>query len=164
MAMLDYVLTAYRFNVFYVKKALEDIADEQMAIQPSPGMNHPAWIVGHLAMERIFLAPLLKIDHPSPAGWKELFMPLTTPTADRAKYPPKAELLAAFEESHAIVENAFLKMTDADFEAAITEPFIAKMFPKVGDFIFMMLTVHASMHVGQLSAWRRAMGYKPVLT
>ncbi len=56
MSMRDHILAAYRFNLWYINKAIEDLSDEQMCQQPKPGMNHPAWLLGHLSMEKVFQA------------------------------------------------------------------------------------------------------------
>jgi hypothetical protein len=160
--MRDHILAAYRFNLFFARKAVEDLTDEQMCQQPKPGMNHAAWVIGHLSMERIFLKNLLHIDKPAPEGWEGLFMPGSTPVAEVGKYPPKAELLARLEETHAAVEEAFMKLTDADLEKETPNERMRKIFPTVGDVVVGLMTAHGGFHIGQLSAWRRAMGLKSV--
>ncbi len=47
--MLDSELNVNRFLVTYCRMLVGDIADERLAEQPLPDVNHPAWILGHLA-------------------------------------------------------------------------------------------------------------------
>ena len=47
--MLDSELNVNRFLVSYCRMLVGDVADERLAEQPLPGVNHPAWILGHLA-------------------------------------------------------------------------------------------------------------------
>jgi uncharacterized damage-inducible protein DinB len=162
MSMRDHVLAVYRFNLWMAKKAVEDLTDEQMTQQPRPGMNHAAWILGHLAMERVFLRDLLGIGQSAPEGWAELFMTGTKPVAEAGKYPPKAELLAKLEETHALVEEAFRKVSDEDLDRETPHERLRQRFPKVGDVVVGLMTSHAGSHLGQLSAWRRAMGIKSI--
>ena len=44
----ELALTAFLFDL--LMKLVADIPDEQLTVQPFPGMNHPAWILGHLAV------------------------------------------------------------------------------------------------------------------
>jgi hypothetical protein len=162
MSMKDHVLAAYRFNLTFAKKCVEDLSDDQMCQQPKPGMNHAAWILGHLSLERVFLKNLLNLDHAPPAGWEDLFMPGTKPVAEPGKYPPKSELIARLEETHALVEQAFAKVSDADFDRATPNERMRAFFPKVGDVVVGLMVGHSGFHIGQLSAWRRAMGLKSV--
>ena len=163
MSMRDHVLAAYGFNLWFAKKAVEDLTDEQMCQQPKPGMNHAAWVLGHLVMERIFLKDLLKIEQGAPEGWEALFTTKSVPMAEVGKYPKKEELIARLDETHALVEAAFLKTTDEQLDKETPHEGLRKRFPKVGDVIVGLMTAHSGFHVGQLSAWRRAMGLKSVM-
>ena len=46
--MLDTEIKINRFLMQYCRMLMADIADERMAEEPLPGVNHPAWILGHL--------------------------------------------------------------------------------------------------------------------
>ena len=101
-----------------------------------------------------------------PAAWGENFGPGTTPLeyADGFEPPTKAELLAAIREGHARVEAA---LDDADLDAlALDDPnpieFLREPFPTKRDFLAHLLTTHDAIHLGQLSAWRRAAGLPAV--
>ena len=47
--MLESALRVNQFLVSYCRMLVGDIADERFTEQPLPGVNHPAWILGHLA-------------------------------------------------------------------------------------------------------------------
>ena len=117
MSMRDHVLAAYGFNLWFAKKAVEDLTDEQMCQQPKPGMNHAAWVLGHLVMERIFLKDLLKIEQGAPEGWEALFTTKSVPMAEVGKYPKKEELIARLDETHALVEKLLSGETFTGVEA-----------------------------------------------
>ncbi len=162
MSMRDHILNSYRFGLFVAKEAVKDLSDEQMVQQAQPGMNHAAWILGHLCLERLFFSNVAPVNLAAPDGWKELFMPGSKPMAQVGKYPPKEVLLRELEATQAAVEKAFLGMSDADLEKPTTNERMIKMFPTIGDMVVGLLTGHRSFHLGQLSAWRRAMGLPPV--
>jgi hypothetical protein len=48
--MLDTEIKINLFLTQYCGMLMADIADERMAEEPLPGVNHPAWILGHLAV------------------------------------------------------------------------------------------------------------------
>lgn len=47
--MIGPLLHAWNLNLGYAKRLVADIPDDKMAIQPAPGINHAAWVLGHLA-------------------------------------------------------------------------------------------------------------------
>ncbi len=61
-----------------------------------------------------------------------------------------------------LVEVAFSKLTEADLAKETPNERMRALFPKTGDVIVGLMTAHSGFHAGQLSAWRRAMGLKPV--
>ena len=70
-----------------------------------------------------------------------------------------AELRAAHERTGQALANA-----DA---AKLAQPHPAekarRYFPTLGDHVVYAMTAHEMDHLGQLAAWRRAMGLKPAL-
>ena len=48
--MLQEAIHVNRFLVGFGQGLLSEIPDERMTEQPLPGVNHPAWILGHLAL------------------------------------------------------------------------------------------------------------------
>jgi hypothetical protein len=94
----------------------------------------------------------------TPAGWDELFGNKSKPLSDAGKYPDKPTLLAALEQSHARLAEAFEHADDAALARENPWEGLRRMFPTVGDLCTFMLTSHETTHLGQLSAWRRAMG------
>lgn len=80
VSMLDSELKVNRFLVSYCRMLVEDIADERLAEQPLPGVNHPAWILGHLAFSADRASSLLDASKELPATWTPLFGPGSKPS------------------------------------------------------------------------------------
>ncbi|MBI3840307.1 MAG: DinB family protein [Planctomycetia bacterium] len=159
--MKDHVLRAAAVNQQYARKLVADIPDDKMAAQPAPGMNHAAWILGHLtfvadSMIRIFDQPFLM-----PKEWVELFNVASKPTSDRARYPSKAALLEAYEKAYARLTETVKAAPSEAFEREFPNPKLRPTLPTVGVAMVHILTSHHALHLGQLSAWRRAMGMPP---
>ncbi len=154
---VDSLLADWALNKDYGLKLVADLAPEQMVKQPHPGMNHPAWILSHLhayhpvAMELVSgRTPADPLDHKY--GMK------SSPVADTAAYLDKDALIEAFAQGHDDVTDA---MKDAG-ESVLLSPMPVERwkqrFPKVGSILPYLMSRHEALHLGQLSAWRRAMG------
>ena len=160
MGLKDSILHAASVNLGYTKLLTNDLTEEQMTAQPIPGkvMNHPAWVIGHLARTAHFATGRLTGKEPTiPANWTELFGMKSVPTSDASKYPTKVELLKSLEDGIATFTAAFRVASDEQLATPMPEP-MNKRFPTLGDFAVFLLTSHQSTHLGQLSAWRRASG------
>jgi hypothetical protein len=57
--VMQNTLTAFRFTLAYAEKLVADLEDDHLAVLPHAGMNHPAWILGHVALGSDFVALLL---------------------------------------------------------------------------------------------------------
>ena len=162
--MKDYVLRAAGVNLDYAKKLVADIPDDKMCVQPAPGMNHAAWVLGHLtfvadSMIRIFDQPFAM-----PKEWVELFNLASKPTSELAKYPTKAALLEAYEKAYARLTEAVKAAPPEAFERELPNPKLRLTLPTVGVAMVHILTSHHGLHLGQLSAWRRAQGLPQAVT
>ncbi|MGD9720984.1 MAG: DinB family protein [Pirellulales bacterium] len=160
--MREHLLTAAATNVDYARRLVSDIADDQMAAQPAPGMNHAAWVLGHLAYVFDSMIAVWGEQPVMSPEWKALFNIPSKPLPQRAKYPAKQELWDAYIKSYerivAVVKNA----TDADFDREFPNPRLRASLPTVGVAMVHILTSHQGQHLGQLSAWRRAQGLASV--
>jgi uncharacterized damage-inducible protein DinB len=166
--MLEKIIRQCEFNFAYAEKLVEDIGEDQMAIKPAAGLdNHPAFTLGHLATAYANLMNNLTGEFILPAKWKELFLRKgpgdpALPEADKSLYPSKAELLAELKSQQDRLV-AHLRKMDAEKFSENFEWRFAKFFPTYGDRILFLCVNHAAMHLGQLAAWRRAMGFPSAL-
>ena len=159
--MYDRERLLFGFLHDYAHRLTADVPDEHAAAQPAPGMNHPAWVLGHLAVAIDYGLEVLGRPYVAPAAWHDLFAPGTLPLPERATYPPLAELLAGYDAAHA----AFGPAAAAADPAILTKPnelgFLQQL-PTHGAILAHLLTTHEAIHLGQLSAWRRCVGLPAV--
>lgn len=155
-------------NVFlldYADKLLEGIEDSSLADLPAPGLNHPAWIVGHLGLVSDYGLQLLGRPTACARSWHVLFGPGSTAEPDRARYPAKVELVEAMRRGYETLAGA---AAEAD-PAAMAAPhpfevrFLREGLPTAGQLLSHILTTHIATHLGQFSAWRRLRGMPGVL-
>ena len=139
---------------------LADIAPEDMCKQPEPGMNHPAWIIGHLAIASDGHSKYAG-GEPRLAAWRERFDFGTQLTQNLDDYPAKDELVGEWHAANERLINAVSTAEPAMLEEPTQGP-LGESLPTVGDFLVFSMTGHTSLHLGQLSAWRRADGRPPL--
>ena len=161
--LFDLIVPAYSLGLGYAQKLVADLPDERWADQPVVGvtMNHAAWTIGHLTFVHDSVAGMIGGAPALGEDWKALFATATKPLPDRSAYPAGAELMGAFEAAHARLGDAAARLTPEAAAAPAPERLRAR-FPTVGNMVAGLMTTHFGNHLGQLSAWRRAMGYPSV--
>jgi hypothetical protein len=157
-------LISWRRNGAYALRLVGDLNDAQFVSQP-PGlpalMNHPAWILSHLNVYAPICSAMLRrqpfadpIDHPD--GQKSQVRPRA------ADYPSRASLLSDYQRTHDDAQSALERADDRVFAEPNPLERWRALHPTIGDMITTLMVKHESHHLGQLSAWRRAMGLPPV--
>jgi uncharacterized damage-inducible protein DinB len=156
------VLNSYRLTLAYLRRLLDDLPDEALARQPAELVNHPAWVIGHLVHSCEALAGELGFAGWLPPAWREQYGTGSVPTSDRSAYPAKAMLLAALADAESRIVSRLESLGDAQMAVPLPDERYRTTFPTLGHAVTHILTSHAAVHVGQLSAWRRAAGYPPL--
>ena len=159
--MIDLLLSRFALQLRLLKELISDIPEGQMADQPATGMNHPAWVLGHLVWAADFVPVLNGGQSRLPAGWAGLHDARSRPSPDRSLYPSKQVLWDALEEGHTHASAASREFTPGRLAEAFPDPTFAFLMPTVGDAVAHILTTHEAFHSGQVSAWRRAAGLGP---
>jgi hypothetical protein len=160
--MLDSAILVNQFLLRYNRMLVTDIADERLAEQPLPGVNHPAWILGHLAFSTDAALGLLGADKALPAEWVALFNPGSKPLPDRCSYPSKDALLKALEGGFERVRQRLPAATPEQLAQPTKNPRMREGLPTVKEGLTFLLTGHLGLHLGQLSSWRRLIGLPPL--
>ena len=157
MAMIDAVIHNFGMCLDHLRRMLTDVDDAQMTVQPRPGMNHPAWILGHLIHGFQDLGSDFGVPPWLPDDWADRFAYGSMPSADRAAHPSKAALLEMLDGGQARLVDALADLNDERLTAPLPDPNASGLFSTLGDVMIYALVSHTALHVGQLTAWRRAM-------
>lgn len=160
--MLSTEIKVNSFMMKYCRMLVEDVADERMAEQPLPGVNHPAWILGHLAFSADRARSLIGAEKELPASWTPLFGPGSKLISTRSAYPSKDELLRTVEQSFERLRQQADVATPEQLGQPSTSPYTKDALPTVKDGVAFLLTGHLGVHLGQLSSWRRMIGLPPL--
>ncbi len=156
--MIEHLVYLYEFNLKYAEKLVEDVSIEQMSAQPSGLINHPAWTLGHLGVSADHLGQLLGLQSELAESWRESFKTGGEPSGNPLVYPTKKDLLGTLKVQHERNTVAIQKTSASRFAETHPDEKMRDYFPTVGDMIIFMMTSHEMSHLGQIAAWRRAMG------
>ena len=159
--MREHLLFTYKFNLGHLESLVKDLTDEQMVQQPHGVVNHPTWTLCHLASSSNYIAKTFGLESTFPADWDEALKASKTPSGDASQYPSRDALLAELKTQHARVAEAVANADPAVFAKEYPDERMRKYFPTIGDMANYMLAAHEGTHIGQLAAWRRAMGLAP---
>ena len=162
--MKEIVLSLYAMNLDFSRRLVADIPDDQMCAQPVPGrvMNHAAFLLGHLTWTSDNVSAMLAGTTPVlPSNWADTYGRGAKPVIDRSCYRSKADLLKMLEDAHGRMADAFSK-APPELLARPAPERLRNRFPTVGHLALAMMTSHGAVHNGQISAWRRALGWPPI--
>lgn len=159
--MIDLILSRFAFQLRYIEALVADIPDERMAEQPAPGLNTPAWLLGHLSWAADFVPALLGKKPTLDDGWTKIYGAWSKPIPERSLYAPKDVLVATLKEAHARAAEAAKRVTPEQLAAELPNADFRALLPTIGDGLVHILTTHEATHTGQLSVWRRLVGLSP---
>lgn len=129
--------------------------------------NHPVFIFGHLALYPRRALELCGLDASGidvPERYDELFAAgKECIEATDGSHPSLDDVLGCWKAS---TEAAIARLPEAD-DAILAQENPIEGFrsraPTIGDAANFLMNSHAMFHLGQLSAWRRAMGLASVM-
>ena len=99
--MIPLLIERFAMNLGYARGLLEGVDESRMIAQPSPGMSHPAWLIGHLAWTADLLPLILHRGRPTLGEeWAALFSNKSRVRAESGIYPEKSRLIAALGDAH----------------------------------------------------------------
>jgi hypothetical protein len=153
------IVYAWDNQLAYALAVVEDLTDEQMILRPGGAMNHPAWILGHIGayhpivVDLLYGAPVTDVKDDPLYGFAG-----KGPLDQLEPYGTKQQIVGRFAAGHEKVAQALLAAKPADFQRAPSLERWAKTYPTVEFMLPDLLLHHESLHIGQISIWRRASG------
>jgi hypothetical protein len=150
-------------QVAYAQAFVADLSDEQMILRPGGNMNHPAWILGHIGAYHQVVQDLLA-NRPVNDPKNDMMFGFAGhgPLDDLSKYGSKQSIIDRFSAGHEQVAQALLAAPPEAFTRKPTLERWAKIYPTVEFMLPDLLLHHESLHLGQISIWRRAAGLPAV--
>lgn len=175
---IEQIITAARRSLAYADKLAADVKPEIFARKPRfrsaageviVDCNHPAFVYGHLSLYPARLMGFMAVDTApvaAPAHYGDLFKAgLECKDDPEGKiYPKREEILAYFTRGyHGLLETLAKSGDELLLKPHPDEQIRAKFFPTLGTAMVFMTNNHVSMHMGQISTWRRCFGLPGVM-
>jgi hypothetical protein len=151
-----------RFLFGYAHMLVDELDDGRLCEQPVPGVNHPAWILGHLAYSGDGAVGVLGGQKTLSGDWTKKFGAGSKPASLRADYPSKDELLRILEERFATARELAAAASPEKVVLPNPNARLKDKLPAVRDAVTFLFTGHFALHLGQLSTWRRLIGIAPL--
>lgn len=154
-----------RFVGEYYRRLTSDLPEDRMAEIPVQGLKPPVWILGHLAIANDYALQFLGLPTTCPESWSRDFGPGSNPLEPTGPIPTKDELVRTFLTSHAAILAGLPTVDPASMSGPHGLPMaiLAEFTPTRGDLLAHLITTHPSVHLGQLSTWRRIAGFPEVV-
>ena len=152
--MINELVRSFESTVKFVERSVADLTDDELVQQPPGVPNHGMWTVGHLVTSCQGMAEVLGVEPWLPGDWEATFGYGSTPSPDRSRYRPKAEMLAMLADGARRLREAML----ATDETTLRKPWPDEAYPTLADILLQVVAGHTAYHAGQLAVWRRAIG------
>jgi hypothetical protein len=156
------VLHSFAYALDYLREQVADVAAADMVAQPHGITNHPAWVIGHLAHTCEMLGEVVGLSPWLPPAWAGRCGTGSVPVADAGAYERKEDALAILGDSQARITRGVERLDATALDTPFPDPAFRDVFPTVRHALTQVMVGHTSMHVGQITVWRRAMKLPPM--
>ncbi len=166
LSTADYIVPAASTSIHYGQLLAESIPAQQFAHMPHPGMNHPAFCLGHMVLSANAVLKMLGREDlvAEPEGWGDLFEQDVECVEQDGRYPEKDLIVQLYVASHEAAVQVLPTTPEEVFQRENpAEGRFKELAPTIGAAVNFLLVFHHSVHLGQVSAWRRAIGLGHVL-
>jgi uncharacterized damage-inducible protein DinB len=134
---------------------------EDWTYQLAPGTNHALWFAGHMAVtDNMFIGIVAPERATDMLPWDKLFGLGSQPTSDPDHYPPPAEVLDLMRERREVLVELLAGLSDKQL-AKPTPDGTFDFLPDYGS-VWEVAVSHESLHAGQVTMIRRALGHTPL--
>lgn len=162
---LELAVQQIRFAREYTLTLISDLQPEDWFRQPSAGITHIAWQVGHLAMAQYGLC-LFRMRGRLPedtelmsSAFRKQFSKGTVPDPEVSANPTPEEIRAIFDRVFRQSMVELSEVSDAQLDEPLEMPYAG--YPtKLGGLLF--CSHHEMLHAGQIGLLRRELGKSPV--
>ena len=165
------IAASARLGLGYAERLLKGVTPEQFARFARIGdtvieSNHPAFIYGHLSLYAPRIIVQLDGDATDvlpPPDFTELFSKdaKCVDDPDGTIYPAMSEVTSTLLNGYRAAADAIEQADDSLFAAENPTEAMRGKFPTKGAMHAFYVSGHFMLHMGQMSAWRRAMGLGP---
>lgn len=165
MSQLEIAIEQIKQARSYSQRLLDHVGPDDWFRQPTEGVTHLAWQMGHLAIAQYRLTmDRIRGSRPGDAdlidpAYVKMFGKDSVPDSDPARYPTVEAIRAAYDRVYTHVLEELPDYTDEELQGPAGQPH-PWFNTKLGALFW--CARHEMMHAGQIGLLRRLLGYKPL--
>ena len=159
--MIAEILNSYSLSLNFLRRLVADVPDGSFAAQREGAVNHPAWVIGHLIHSADAIGGEIGLSSWLPTDWGQQFGTGSTPLPEREAYPSRESLLNMITDAEMRLTERLTEIGERGLAQPLPDIRYREIFPTIGHAVLHILTAHAAVHIGQLTVWRRVMGFGP---
>ena len=160
--MVPELVACFDRSLAYVRELVADLTDEEMVLQPPGVPNHGAWTLGHMIFSCEQMARELGVESWLSGDWESQFGYGSSPGPMTSICSTKSSALAALEDAAQRLRVALLRIDENTLTRPLPDEGARAIMPTMAEALIQVVAAHTAFHAGQLAAWRRAIGRRPV--
>lgn len=145
---------SFRLQTDYFLKLFEDLPRYKHCSQLYGFINHPLWLIGHLAGSYDQMNEILTGSRELNKKWDTMFGTGSKPTPISTMYPTDKLLINTFKDRRDDLLYSYSKLTIADLTRPNNVPHYQDHLPTLGDLLSHIMCGHTMYHIGQLTTYR----------
>ncbi len=164
--MRQQILNTYSLTLNMALHLVDGVPDEKFADLPHEGAKHPGWVLGHLCEASGMAAAMMggnQEERRTNCGLPKLWVEQTSPgsqlSTERSLYGSKEDLISELKRLHELLAGRFSVASDELLNAPFSDEEYRQYYPTNLDCCVYIMAHHEGYHLGQLSSWRKAMGF-----
>jgi len=165
LSRLELAIGQIRFAREYTQSLFAELEPSDWFRQPTEGVSHLAWQIGHLAMAQYGLCLFrmrgrADVDQDlMSSAFRKKFSKGTTPDPDPTKNPSPEDICSVFDRVYQQTMLELPTFSDSVLDEVVEMPYTA-IPTKFGGLLF--CSHHEMLHAGQIGLLRRLLGKAPV--
>ncbi len=165
LSRLELAIGQIRFAREYTQSLIADLEPSDWFRQPTEGVSHLAWQLGHLAMAQYGLCLFrmrgrADVDQDlMSSAFRKKFSKGTRPDPDPTKHPSPEDIRSVFDRVYQQTMLELPTFSDSLLDEVVDMPYAA-IPTKFGGLLF--CSHHEMLHAGQIGLLRRLLGKAPV--
>lgn len=160
--MITEIINCLEHSLNFIQQQVADLSDGEMVLQPTGAPNNAVWTLGHLTYCLQEIVTELGADPWLAADWERQFAYGSLADAIRPEFSNKNVLLTALVDAGEHLRTVLLTLDNSTLTRPLADAETRKMMPTMGHMLLQVIVAHTAYHAGQLAAWRRAIGLKPI--
>ena len=157
------VIALYHFQQQYLFQVLANIPDDVAYERGEEklngvGLNSAGWLMGHLCAEGIDVLTKLAIEYRVDVDYSALFSYQVKEMPAVERCPSLSQMKQDFDYIYGLLATAYAELDETKAQVAPPSELLQSVLSTTSAWFAHHLTTHLSIHIGNLTVWKKVMG------